>query len=210
MPTQRLFMYGAARLVTKITFTLAVLTAATVGTAAPFPTVATLAATGQSNTLATLNGTVNPNGSASTAWFEWGTAANNYTQQTTPVAVGSGSSAVTVSSALTGLTPGVIYHGRIVVTNAVGLIHGGDVAFGSPTVVLNGAVTMTNLLGSAFTDPGVTASGSPLAIDGGEQHSLALRSDGTVIGWGNNGYGQTTIPAGLSNAVAIAAEVITV
>ena len=36
-------------------------------------------------------------------------------------------------------------------------------------------------------------------------HSLALKTDGTVVGWGLNDDGQTTIPGGLSNAVAIAA-----
>jgi hypothetical protein len=32
-----------------------------------------------------------------------------------------------------------------------------------------------------------------------------LRADGTVTAWGNNGSGQTTVPAGLSNVVAVAA-----
>jgi alpha-tubulin suppressor-like RCC1 family protein len=36
-------------------------------------------------------------------------------------------------------------------------------------------------------------------------HSLALKNDGTVVGWGYNEYGQATIPAGLTNVAAIAA-----
>ena len=36
-------------------------------------------------------------------------------------------------------------------------------------------------------------------------HSLALKADGTVVGWGDNDYGQTTIPASATNVVAIAA-----
>ena len=44
-----------------------------------------------------------------------------------------------------------------------------------------------------------------MAIAAGDIHSLALKADGTVVGWGYNGYGQTTIPAGLTNVVAIAA-----
>ena len=39
----------------------------------------------------------------------------------------------------------------------------------------------------------------------GYQHSVALRSDGTVVAWGDNGYGQLGIPAGLTNVIAIAA-----
>ncbi|MGA2750043.1 MAG: hypothetical protein ABSG59_14820 [Verrucomicrobiota bacterium] len=42
-------------------------------------------------------------------------------------------------------------------------------------------------------------------IAAGETYSLALKADGTVNGWGDNTYGQTTIPAGLTNVVAIAA-----
>ena len=44
-----------------------------------------------------------------------------------------------------------------------------------------------------------------VAIAAGDSHSLALKSDGTVVAWGYNGEGQTTVPAGLSNVVAIAA-----
>ena len=43
------------------------------------------------------------------------------------------------------------------------------------------------------------------AISTGDNHSLALKSDGTVVGWGSYGSGQATPPAGLSDVVAIAA-----
>jgi alpha-tubulin suppressor-like RCC1 family protein len=32
-----------------------------------------------------------------------------------------------------------------------------------------------------------------------------LKADGTVVAWGNNDYGQTDVPVGLGNVVAIAA-----
>lgn len=44
-----------------------------------------------------------------------------------------------------------------------------------------------------------------VAVAGGGNFSLALRTNGTVAAWGSNGYGQTTVPAGLSNVTAIAA-----
>jgi hypothetical protein len=45
-----------------------------------------------------------------------------------------------------------------------------------------------------------------VAISSGQGFSLALKDDGTVVGWGTqNGNGQTTIPPGLSNFVAISA-----
>jgi alpha-tubulin suppressor-like RCC1 family protein len=40
---------------------------------------------------------------------------------------------------------------------------------------------------------------------GGYPFSLALTTNGTVVGWGDNTYGQITPPSGLSNVVAIAA-----
>ena len=43
-----------------------------------------------------------------------------------------------------------------------------------------------------------------IAIAAGHQHSLALKSDGSIVGWGYNYYGQATPPAG-NNFIAIAA-----
>ena len=44
-----------------------------------------------------------------------------------------------------------------------------------------------------------------VAIATGGEHSLALKSDGTVVAWGTNDYGQTNVPSGMSNVMAIAA-----
>jgi len=43
------------------------------------------------------------------------------------------------------------------------------------------------------------------AIAAGVYHSLALKADGTVIGWGNNDFGQITVPPGLTGVKAISA-----
>ncbi|MFF2887867.1 RCC1 domain-containing protein [Paenibacillus sp. NPDC057967] len=37
------------------------------------------------------------------------------------------------------------------------------------------------------------------------QHALAVKKDGTVIAWGNNNYGEATVPSGLRNVTAVAA-----
>jgi Regulator of chromosome condensation (RCC1) repeat len=42
-------------------------------------------------------------------------------------------------------------------------------------------------------------------VDAGTYHSLALKSDGTVVAWGNNSLGQLNVPAGLTGVVDIAA-----
>ena len=44
-----------------------------------------------------------------------------------------------------------------------------------------------------------------LAVAAGGAHSLALKSDHTVVAWGYNSAGQSLVPGGLSNVVAIAA-----
>ena len=40
-------------------------------------------------------------------------------------------------------------------------------------------------------------------IAAGAYHSLAARSDGTVVGWGPNTSGEATPPANLRNVVAV-------
>lgn len=45
------------------------------------------------------------------------------------------------------------------------------------------------------------------AISAGNDHSLALREDGSVVAWGSNEFGQVSVPTGLTQVVAIAAGV---
>ena len=42
-----------------------------------------------------------------------------------------------------------------------------------------------------------------IAIAAGTYHTVALKSDGTVVAWGLNASGQTSVPAGLSGVSAI-------
>ena len=44
-----------------------------------------------------------------------------------------------------------------------------------------------------------------IAIAASNSHSLALKADGTVVAWGSNFAGETTVPAGLTGVTAIAA-----
>jgi alpha-tubulin suppressor-like RCC1 family protein len=78
----------------------------------------------------------------------------------------------------------------------------------APIITLNGDAVITNECHAAFTDPGATATGASLAIAGGGEHSLALKSDGTIAVWGEYYNGSTYVPmfvpVGLSNVVAIA------
>ncbi|HLP75484.1 MAG TPA: hypothetical protein VK327_01090, partial [Candidatus Paceibacterota bacterium] len=46
-----------------------------------------------------------------------------------------------------------------------------------------------------------------VAVAAGFAHCLALKNDGTVTGWGYNGYGQLNIPSGLDGVIALAGGV---
>ena len=58
--------------------------------------------------------------------------------------------------------------------------------------------------GSQVVDSAELDQKNHIAIAAGGYHSLALKSDGTIVGWGENGSGQATPPAG-NNYTAISA-----
>jgi hypothetical protein len=71
------------------------------------------------------------------------------------------------------------------------------------TTVCSGSLDLNSLITTNGTS--ITWSEKPqaTAISAGDQHSLALLSDGTVIGWGNNSDGQSDIPAFAATPTAI-------
>jgi sugar lactone lactonase YvrE/putative hemolysin len=84
-------------------------------------------ATGLTSTKATLNGTVNPAGFATTYRFEYGPTTAYGTSVPVPnEAVGSGEDDVKVSKAISGLTANTQYHFRLVATNEKGTTYGKD------------------------------------------------------------------------------------
>lgn len=92
------------------------------------PTVTTGTATAVGTTTATLNGTVNPNGAATTCHFDWGTTVS-YGSVTANQDKGSGTTTVAVTADLTGLTAATAYHFRLSCTNATGTSNGSDATF---------------------------------------------------------------------------------
>jgi hypothetical protein len=85
------------------------------------PYAATEPASSVTETAATLNGTVNPRGVATKYYFEYGTSPLHiYTMRTSEASAGSGNSAVPVSAAIAGLTPGKKYYFRVVATSSGG------------------------------------------------------------------------------------------
>ncbi|MCX6249766.1 MAG: T9SS type A sorting domain-containing protein [Bacteroidetes bacterium] len=99
------------------------------GQVALAPTVTTLAATGVTGTVATLNGSVNANGASTTVTFNWGlTISYGNTVAGTPGTV-TGGSPTPVLANLTGLAPVTTYHFRCVGVNSVGTTNGNDLTF---------------------------------------------------------------------------------
>lgn len=111
--------------------------------------------------------------------------------------------ATTASYAITGAVP--LHDGgwyQVVATNASGSTTSTaifvNVAVSPALVVASG----DNVLGQLLVPSGLT---SVLAVSAGGYHSLALKGDGTVAGWGYNDNRPITIPSGLSGVVAVSA-----
>ena len=107
---------------------VALLASVATALAAGTPTVTTGGASSRHNSSAVLNGTVNPNGAATTYFFQWGTTPS-YGAQTTTHSAGSGSSPVAVHLTASPLRPGTTYHYRLVATNSSGNSAGADRTF---------------------------------------------------------------------------------
>ena len=94
------------------------------------PATLTGAATTITHTSATLNGSVDPNGSEVTECvFEYGTGTGYGTSVPCSPSPGSGNTAVAVSAAVSGLEPGITYHYRVRAKNAHGVAAGNDAVF---------------------------------------------------------------------------------
>jgi phosphodiesterase/alkaline phosphatase D-like protein len=100
------------------------------------PIVATTAASSLTRTLATLNGTVNPNGSTvSDCHFEYGPTTSYGSTAPCASLPGSGSSPVAVTASVGNLSPAGTYHFRISATNAAGTSTGSDQSFTTLTAL---------------------------------------------------------------------------
>jgi hypothetical protein len=104
---------------------------APVALAAAEPTASTGNATAITPTSATLSGTVNPEGQATTFYFEYGTT-TSYGSQTAMTAAGAGSADLKVTASASALAPNTTYHYRVVATNDSGTTLGSDVSFKTP------------------------------------------------------------------------------
>jgi hypothetical protein len=92
------------------------------------PGVKLAPAAGVTTTTATLRGTVNPGGAATTAVFQYGTT-KRYGGQTHTFGLPADRNGHNVSVTVTNLAPGTQYHFRLAATNSVGTTFSGDRGF---------------------------------------------------------------------------------
>jgi hypothetical protein len=129
------------------------------------PAVTGGAPTSQTSSGATPSGTVNPEGIATQAFFQYGLdlsqrgpgADTTLYDQSTPVQqIGSDTAEHTITASLTGLIPGALYHVRLVAINAAGTTFGPDQAFTTaaalapPPPVITQSADVKPVSGSVF------------------------------------------------------------
>jgi hypothetical protein len=104
------------------------------------PVASTGAASSVTTTTARLAGTVDPNGRTTTWFFEYGTT-TGYGSRTPGVSAGSGTSGRNVAATVSSLTPGRLYHYRLVAQSDAGTSRGSDRTFSTagPPLVATGA-----------------------------------------------------------------------
>jgi hypothetical protein len=98
------------------------------------PTVTTEPVAGVTETGAVLHGSINPHEAETHYYFQYGTT-TSYGSSTHEEGAGSGKESVSGSATITGLEPGVLYHYRLVATNAWGTSYGSDGRFATPNEV---------------------------------------------------------------------------
>jgi hypothetical protein len=147
------------------------------------PTATTGAAVGVGENEATLHGSVNPNGVATTYQFEYGaTTAYGKAVPATPKGIGSGTQALSVNEAIVGLEAETTYHFRLVATNSGGTTYGSDETFITPEP----APVRILVFGQAAEAPSgmLVSPEQPLSVsagaEGGRVKELQLRVDGAT------------------------------
>ena len=161
-------------------------------------TVTTNAASGVTTTAATLNGTINANGTSTTVTFEYGmTIAYGSTVTATESPV-TGTTAADVTGDLSGLTPNTTYHFRAVGVNLGGTTNGSDRTF---TTGLS-APTVTTEAVTLITETGATLNGT---VNANNSSSTVTFEYGTTTSYGRTVTAAPNPVTGTTNSAVSAA-----
>ncbi|HEX9942299.1 MAG TPA: hypothetical protein VGG03_09805 [Thermoanaerobaculia bacterium] len=129
---------------------------------------------------AKLQAAVNPEGSPTQYYFEYGlTTTYDSRIPVADKAIGYGEQKVAVSETLTGLTPGTEYHYRIVATSPEGTVKGADKAFKTPPPIATQLGTMA--VSQPFT--GTSSSLANFNSNWGALGWASGRGEDTTTGW---------------------------
>lgn len=99
-----------------------------------------------------------------------------------------------------GAWPGVNYFYRVRSFDS-----SGSSDYSQPAGVATPALCSANVFGWGYSPPPAGLTGM-VAVATGGNHGLALKTDGTVMGWGANDFGEATPPVGLTGVVALSAS----
>lgn len=155
------------------------------------PTVTTNPATGVTNTSATMEGRVNPNGFVTVAWFEWG---SGFGSRTPIQQIGEGNADVTVTQPIDGLAPETLYDFHLVASNSGNLVYGEDQQF---TTLPDNGQTGVNVYFPDIPLPTVTTDAASNILATSAQLNGTVNPQGTdtkiYFEWGETvSYGNTT------------------
>jgi CSLREA domain-containing protein len=163
------------------------------------PTVVTGAASGIGASVATLNGVANPNGTSTTAQFQYGATAS-YGSTTPAVSLGTVSVPVAIGNGgLTGLACQTLYHFRAVATNSGGTTNGSDATF--MTAACARSILLTGNLAFGHVSLGSVATRT-LTISNNGTGTLTVSSISYPPGFSGN-FPNGAIPSGASQMVTV-------
>jgi hypothetical protein len=170
------------------------------------PTATIAAATAVTGTGATLNGTVNPNGAATTVVFQYGTTTafgSSIAASQSPV---SGVGSTAVSAILEGLTPDTIYHYRISATNSAGGTYSNGGTFTTPDTLppILGPVAISSSGNPGWARLGQTVTLNFTASEPIQTPSVTLLGAAATVAnpSGNNWTATATVGAGTAEGPA--------
>lgn len=170
--------------------------------AASAPSVVTGAASNIGPSSATVAGTVNPNGQATSWYLEYGTSVG-YGSKSAEKSAGSGTVVVDVSVTLTGLSLGTTYHYRVVAVNATGTARGSDATFSTFAAPAASTGSAANVTASSATLAGrVDPSGRPTSwqFEYGTSTSYGSTTPARSAGSGSSSVDVSAELSGLSPA----------
>ena len=127
------------------------------------------------NDTATLHGTVNPNGSATTARFEYGTSASLGNTVDLTLSPGTGLATQAVSATLAGLTPGTAYFYGLSATNTVGTSFTRMGHFITTTPIIEVESPETLMVAGIKT-----LEFEPVALQGAASHTIFVKNPGNA------------------------------